>query len=149
MHRKLHWKKAQVHLFSLEHEALNVPIVDAVIQCSDPYPGETYLLVCKEELFVAETTHNIIPPFLAREASLVVDDIHKVQSTNPTTYHHSMQFPEDNLRIPLGLHEIFSCFTSSKPSLDAMNDNNIKVLFLTIEKNTHIEKHMAKMNELC
>ena len=122
----------QVHPVSLDHEAFKVPIVDAVIHYDDPYSGESYLLVCKEALFVAAMTHNLIPPFLMREAGLVVDDVPKVQSTNPTMQHHSMHFPEDNLRIPLRQCEIFSCFPSSKPSLHVLNDNNVKCLFLTI-----------------
>jgi len=125
-------KTAQVLLFSPEFEALKVPIVDAGIQYDDPYSGESYLLVCKEALFVAAMTHNLIPTFLMREAGLVVDDVPKVQSTNLTMQHHSTYFPEENLRIPLGLHGIFSYFPSSQPSLDVLNDNNFKVLFLTI-----------------
>ena len=77
-------------------------------------------------------THSLIPPFLTREVGLVVHDVSKVLSTNSTMQHHSMCFPEENSRIPLGLHGVFSCFPSSKPSLDVLNDNDFKVLFLTI-----------------
>ena len=37
-------KTAEVHPFSPNYEALQVPIVDVVIQCDDPYSGETSML---------------------------------------------------------------------------------------------------------
>ena len=55
-------KTAEVHPFSPEYEALQVPIVDAVIQYDDPYSGETYMLVCKEALYVPAMKYNLIPP---------------------------------------------------------------------------------------
>ena len=71
-------KQTEVHPFSPEHKALQVPIVDAVIQYDYLYSGETFMLVCKEALYVPEMKHNLIPPFLTREAGLIVDDLPKV-----------------------------------------------------------------------
>ena len=110
MRRKLHWETAQVHPLSPDHEALKVPVVGAVVQHDNPYSGESYLLVRKEALFSAEMTQNLIPPFLAREAGLEVDDVPKAQSTNPTMQHHSMCFPENNLHVLLRLHGMISHF---------------------------------------
>ena len=124
-------KTAEVHPFSPEYEALQVPIVDAVIQYDDPYSGETYMLVCKEALYVPVMKYNLIPPFLMREAGLTVDDLPKVQSLNPTKHHHSIHFPDENLRIPLRLHGVFSYFPSKKPLVGVLNDYNNKILFLT------------------
>ena len=45
-------KIEDVHPFSPEYQSLQVPIVDSVTQCDDPYSGETYMLVCKEALYV-------------------------------------------------------------------------------------------------
>ena len=104
----------------------------SIIQCDDPHSGKTYLLVFKEVLFKEAMTHHLVSSFLIREAGLLVDDVPKVQTSNPTMQHHSTHSPEEILRIPLGLHGIFSYFPSSKPSLDVLNDKNIKVLFLTI-----------------
>ena len=59
------------------------------------------MLVCKEALYVLEMKYNIIPPFLMREAGLIVDDLLQVQSLNPTKNHHSMHFPDENMRMPL------------------------------------------------
>ena len=75
--------------------------------------------------------HNLIPPYLTREAGLVVDDLPKLQSLNPTKHHHSIHFPNENLRTPLRLHGIFSYFSSKKPLVGVLNDYNNKFLFLT------------------
>ena len=40
-------KTAEVRPFSPDYEALQVPIVDSVVQCDDLYSGETYMLVFK------------------------------------------------------------------------------------------------------
>ena len=45
-------KQAEVHPFSLKCKALQVPIVDAGIQYDYPYSGETFILICKEALYV-------------------------------------------------------------------------------------------------
>ena len=98
------------------------------------------MLVCKEALYVSAIKHNIIPPFFVREAGLVVEDLPKVQSLNPTKHHHSMHFSDENLRIPLRLHGIFSYFPSKKPLVSVLNDYCNKMLFLaTGNVNQHIK----------
>ena len=89
------------------------------------------MLVYKEALYVPAMKYNLIPPFLMREAGLVVDDLPKVQSLNPRKHYHSMPFPDENLRMPLRLHKIFSYFPSKKPLVCALNYYNDKILFLT------------------
>ena len=99
-------KTAEVHPFSPDYETLQVPIVDDVVEYDDPYSGETFMLVCKEALHVPAMKHNLIPPFLMREEGVVVDDLPKVQSLNPTKHHNLTHFPDENLRMPLRLHGI-------------------------------------------
>ena len=112
----------EFHPFSSDYEALQVPIIDAAIQYDDPYSGGTFMLVCKEALYLPSMKHNLIPSFLVRETGLLVDDLTKVQSLNPTKYHHSMHFSDENLRMPLRLYEIFSHFPSKKPLVSVLND---------------------------
>ena len=72
-------KTAEVQPFSPEHKSLvEVPIVNSVMQCDDPYLGETCMLVCKEALHIPAMKHNLIPPFLIRDDSLTVDDLPKM-----------------------------------------------------------------------
>ena len=87
-------RTAEVQPFPPEHKSLyQVPIVDAAMQHDDPCTGEIYLLVFKNSLCVPAMTHNLVPPFLLREAGLIVDDVPKSQASTPTKNHHSMCFP--------------------------------------------------------
>ena len=84
--------------------------------------------------------YNLIHPFLMREAGLIVGDLLKVQSLNPKKYHHSTHFPDENLRMPLRLHGVFSCFPSKKPLVSLLNYFYNNILFLTTGKiNQHNE----------
>jgi hypothetical protein len=87
----------------------SVPLVDAVIVYEVP-GGETYFLVVYNALYVPSMDHHLIPPFLLREAGLIVNEVPKIQSQDPTEETHSIFDAESGLRIPLQLHGIFSCF---------------------------------------
>ena len=102
------------------------------MQHDDPYSGETYVLGLKNALYMPAMDNNLIPPFLLREAGLIVDDVPKSQAASPTIHHHSIYFPDEKFRIPLLLHGIFSYFPSKKPSTNVLSlTNNNNVLFLT------------------
>ena len=60
--------------------------------------------------------HNLIPPFLLREAGVVVFDIPKIHVTSPTIEDHSIYFDSVNLCIPLKLQGIFSYFPTPVPT---------------------------------
>jgi hypothetical protein len=40
---------------------------------------KTYLLIVRNALHVPSMQHNLIPPFIMREAGLVVNDVPKMQ----------------------------------------------------------------------
>ncbi len=50
-----------------------VEIKDAAIAYDNPILHVTYLLVMQNALLIPTMDHNLIPPFLLREASLYVD----------------------------------------------------------------------------
>ena len=85
----------------------------------------------KEALRLPAIERNTIPYFVMNEAGLIVDYLTKVKSKHPTKYHHSMCFLDEDLRMPLSLHGVFSCFPSKNPSASASNDYENKILFLT------------------
>ena len=66
--------------------------------------------------------HNLVPPFIIREAGVAVDDTPKIHAASPTVQHYSIFFEEDNLRIPLALHGVFSYFPTILPSAHNMSD---------------------------
>ena len=107
------------------------------------------MLVYKEELYMTALKCNLIPPFLMREADIIVDDLPKVQSLYPIKHHHSTHFPDENLRMPLRLHGMFSYFSSKKPLIGVLNDYNNNILFLTTGNINPHHKYTQKMSKLC
>ena len=72
-------------------------------------------------------------------------------STRTSYDSHSTHLPNENYRIPLLLHGVFSYFPSKKPSLNVLNKNNNNALFLTNNKidphsKTHTENERAMIN---
>ena len=96
--------------------ARKVPIVDGAIAYDCPYTMKTYILIMKNALYIPSLDHNLIPPFILREAGIYVNEVPKIQKPNPTADDHSIRIDELNLRIPLKLNGIFSYFHSRKPT---------------------------------
>ena len=103
--------------------------MDAVIIYDDPYTLKSYLLMIRNALYVKDMSHNLIPPFLLREANLKVNECPKIHADCPTVEHHSIYFPEADLRIPLKLNGTFSFFHHRVPTYEEVD--NLDVLFLT------------------
>ena len=124
-------KTAQVSPFTPEYKSLeDVPIVDGAITYECPYSGHCYVLLCHNALYVPSMLNNLIPPFIMREAGVIVNDTPKIHVDQPTKEHHSLYFKEENLRIPLSLHGIFSYFPSRSPSTQDIS-NEAGVMHLT------------------
>ena len=69
---------ANVTPFSADLPVLErVEIGDVAIAYDDPISLVTYLLVMKNALLIPSMTHNLLPPFLIREASLYLDETPK------------------------------------------------------------------------
>ena len=74
-------KSADVRSFSSDYSKLEfVPIVDAVIAYDCPYSMTTYILAVKNALHVLSMEHNLVPPFILREAGLVVNDVPNIHT---------------------------------------------------------------------
>ena len=89
------------------------------------------MLVLKNDPRMPAMDHNATPPFLMREASLIVDDVPKSKASAPTKKHHYTCFPDDNIIVPLLLHGVLSFLPSKKLSLEILNQNKNNVLVLT------------------
>ena len=99
-------------------KSTSVPIVDGAIAYDCPRTQKAYLLIFKNALYVPSMTHNLVPPFIMREAGLIVHDIPKIHVQDPSQYDHSIQDPDTDLLIPLQLNGIFSFFHTRKPTDD-------------------------------
>ena len=103
-------KTANVQAFSPELPPIEIPIVDLAIAYDCPYTDKKFTLVARNALYVPSMHHNLAPPFLLREAGLIVNETPKIQVPEPDETNHSIFFPTCGLRIPLSLWGVFSYF---------------------------------------
>ena len=126
---------ANVQAFAKEVKGLpKVPIVDNLIAYDCQNSGETYLLVVKNALCVPTMVINLIPPFILREAGLVLNDTRKIYCDDPSVEDHSLFDEETGLRILFILNGTFSMFDSSSLTEDKIeNAGDYPTIFLTPE----------------
>ena len=58
-----------------------VEIVDVAMAFDDPITTRTFILIMRNALYIPSMGHNLIPPFILREAGLYVDETPKFGST--------------------------------------------------------------------
>ena len=98
--------------------AKQIPVVDAALAYDCPYTHETYLLIVRNALYIESMENNLVPPFIMREAGLLVRDTPKIHLDDPDAEDHAITFQDNSLSIPLQLHGIFSYFHTRKPTFD-------------------------------
>ena len=112
-------------------QPMRVRVIDAVVMFEDETNGESYLLVIRNALSVPSMNHHLIPPFMMRLAGLEVDKCAKFLSKSPSIENHSIYFPEEDVRIPMSIHNIFSYIPTRLPSPQDIEDLADKQLELT------------------
>lgn len=70
-------KSVDVTPFSPDYSPLQAKLIDCAVQYDCPYNGRTYMLLIRNAIYVPSMTNNLIPPFIMREAGVVVNDIPK------------------------------------------------------------------------
>ena len=70
---------AEVNAFTPDHAPMTIKIVDVVVQYDCTYYRTTYILVIQNALHVESTSKNLIPPFMIREAVIVINDTPKIK----------------------------------------------------------------------
>ncbi len=110
-----------MRLFPSEWSKLEaVSIVDTTVAYYCPYTMKTYILAVKNALHVPSMERNLVPPFILREAGLVVNDMPKIHIKQDvlSINTHCVVASEENsgidLRIPMQLDGIFSYFAKRK-----------------------------------
>jgi hypothetical protein len=73
-------------------------------------------------------THNLVPPFLLREAGLIVNETPKIQVVDPDISDHSIYFDGTKLQVPLALWGIFSYFPTRRQTLQELHNDENEVL---------------------
>jgi hypothetical protein len=59
---------ATVRAFSPDMDAIETSILDCALEYDCTYTNKTYILVAHNAIYVPTIYHNLIPPFLLREA---------------------------------------------------------------------------------
>ena len=111
--------KAEVSAYTDKVGKLHkVPVVDAALLYQCPYSNKTCLLVVRNALHVPSMKHHLIPPFVMREAGVVVNEVPKFQigADDRSVEDHSLCFEKSKLRIHMKLDGIFSFFQTRKPT---------------------------------
>ena len=114
--------------FTPAYKPISVELVDAALKYEYPYSGKVKILIIRRGLYVPSMTHNLLPPFMLREAGIQINEVPKIHVTSPTEEHHAITFQETNFRIPLTLHGTFSYFPTSKPSTQELEEPEVHVL---------------------
>ena len=112
----------EVNPFTPDYAPLKVPLVDAAIKYDCPYTGKSCLIIIRNALHVPSMANNLIPPFIMREAGVIVNDVPKIHVDEPTIEDHAIIFPANKFNLPLALWGVFSYFLSSKPTIDECNN---------------------------
>ena len=108
--------------FTPDYKPISVELVDAALKYECPYSGKVKILIIRRGLHVPSMTHNLLPPFMLREAGIHINEVPKIHVTSPTEEHHAITFQETNFLIPLTLHGTFSYFPTSKPSTQELEE---------------------------
>jgi hypothetical protein len=122
---------ATVRAFSPDMDAIETSIVDCAFRYDCTYTNKTYILVAHNALYVPTMDHNLIPPFLLREAGLIVNETPKIHVPDPDISDHSIYFEQAKLRIPLALWGIFSYFPTQRPTVKDLQSDYNEVLLIT------------------
>ena len=108
---------ASVQSFSPMTPLARLPVVNGCIAFRDADQNVS-ILHFTDALYDESADHNLIPPFILREAGWRVNDTPRFQCVNPTDESHCIISEDDALKIPLSLHGVFSYFPTFRPTED-------------------------------
>ena len=128
--------------FTPDYKPISVELVDAALKYACSYSGKVKILIIRRELYVPSMTHNLLPPFMLREAGIHINEVPKIHVTSPTEEHHAITFQETNFRIPLTLHRTFSYFPASKPSTQELEEPEDVYILTPTTWNPHSDAYV-------
>ena len=101
-----------------------VPIIDGTITYECPYSGKSYVLLCHSALHVPSIMNNVIPSCIMSDADVNVNDTPTIHVDIHIVQDHSIYFRDEDIRIPLSLHGIFSYFPSRSPTVQYVTEKS-------------------------
>ena len=134
--------------FTPDYKPISVELVDAALKYEYPYSGEVKILIIRRGLHVPSMTHNLLPPFMLREAGIQINEVPKIHVTSPTDEHHAITFQETNFRIPLALHGTFCYFPTSKPSTQELEEPEDVYILTPTTWNPHSDAYVISEDSM-
>ena len=128
--------------FTPDYKPISVELVDAALIYECPYSGEVKILIIRRGLHVPSMSHNLLPPFMLREAGIHINEVPKIHVTSPTEEHHAITFQETNFRIPLTLHGTFSYLPTSKPTTQELEEPEDVFILIPTTWNPHSDAYV-------
>ena len=128
--------------FTPDYKPISVGLVDAALKYECPYCGEVKILIIRRGLYVPSMTHNLLPPFMLREAGIHINEVPKIHVTSPTEEHHAITFQETIFQIPLTLQGTFSYFPTSKPSTQELEEPEDVYILTPTTWNPHSDAYV-------
>ena len=126
-----------------DYKPISGELVDAALKYECHYSGEVKILIIREGLYVPSLTHNLLPPFMLREAGIHINEVPKIHVTSPTEEHHAITFQETNFQIPHTLHGTFSYFPTSKPSTQELEEPEDVYILTPTTWNPHSDAYVT------
>ena len=99
-----------------------IPVRNVICAHDCPFTKKTILCVAKNALQISGIRANLIPPFIMREAGLVVKETPKIHCHEPSIEDHSIYDPRTRVRIHLSLQGVFSGFETRALTQDEINN---------------------------
>ena len=94
------------------------------------------MLIFKNGLHVPSMGHNLTPLFMLNEAEVKIHTS-KMHIDDISPDDHSLCFKEEDFRMLLEFHVVFSYFPPANPSPSALHNTRIRMLYLTTVHRTH------------
>ena len=76
--------------FTPDYKPISVELVDAALKYECPYSREVKILIIRRGLHIPSMTHNLLLPFMLREAGIQINEIPNIHVTSPTEERHAI-----------------------------------------------------------
>ncbi len=111
--------------FTDELGTTSLDVVHAAVVYDCDQTGHSYVLIIYNALHVPSMECSSIYPFIKRFTGIVVDECPKFLANIPSVAHHSIYFPDQDLRVSLALDGIVSYFPCRIPRGEELADHSL------------------------
>jgi len=127
-------------------ELKGIPVVKAATAYDAP-TGETFIIILAQALYLGEyLDYSLLCPNQLRHNGLIVDDVPRHLSPNPSNASHSIFVPEENVTIPLEMRGVISLFYTRRPTQEEIENKKWLIFTSSLDWDPHSEDFMH--NEL-